>query len=153
MKPLILLFIVVFLFGGCTIKNNSYPKYTGYEINHKFEKLQEFNLDYEVENGGPIFDKKINIYKISKDKCVVVSKIDGDSGVYGTETILYFSNTKALEGYRINYSYSFLDGEDSLKLNKLDYEKNPKKENLKQLHKELNEYLNYMDEKTLKECS
>jgi hypothetical protein len=73
--------------------------------------------------------------------------------VYGTETILYFSNAKALEGYRINYSYSFLDGENSVKLNKLDYEKTLKKETLEQLDKELNEYLNYMDKKTLKECS
>ena len=153
MRSLVLLFMVAFLSGGCTAKNNSYSKYTGYEINYNFEKLQEFNLDYEVENGGPIFDKKINIYKIDKDKCVVVSKIDGDSGVYGTETILYFSNAKALEGYRINYSYSFLDGENSVKLNKLDYEKTLKKETLEQLDKELNEYLNYMDKKTLKECS
>lgn len=153
MKPIFLLVCIFFLSSSCTAKNYLYYKHTGYEINNKFKKLQGFNIDYEVENGGPIFNNEISIYKFSKAKCIIVSKIDGDSGVYGTETILYFSNAKILEGYRINYSYNFLDGEGSKKINRLNYEKNRKNENLDQLNKELNGYLKYINKKTLKECS
>mgnify|MGYP003616524392 FL=1 len=93
MKTFFILISLAFLSTGCLAKNDSYHKYVGNEINNKFKKLQEFTMEYEVENGGPVFDSDVSIYKVNKNQCVLVSKIDGDSGVYGTETILYFYNS------------------------------------------------------------
>ena len=75
-----ILISLAFLSTGCLAKNDSYHKYVGNEINNKFKKLQEFTMEYEVENGGPVFDSDVSIYKVNKNQCVLVSKIDGDSG-------------------------------------------------------------------------
>ncbi|MDR0235103.1 hypothetical protein [Acinetobacter sp.] len=110
-------------------------------------------MEYELENGGPVFDSDVSIYKINKKQCVLVSKIDGDSGVYGTETILYFYNSKVLYGYYVNYNYRFLNGEGSIKLNEVNYE-NPEIENsLIELEKEFSKYINDIAKNTLSECS
>ena len=31
-------------------------------------------MEYEVENGGPVFDSDVSIYKVNKNQCVLVSK-------------------------------------------------------------------------------
>ena len=153
MKTFFILISLAFLSTGCLAKNDSYHKYVGNEINNKFKKLQEFTMEYEVENGGPVFDSDVSIYKVNKNQCVLVSKIDGDSGVYGTETILYFYNSKVSYGYYVNYNYRFSNGEGSTKLNKVTYEK-PKMENsLVKLNKEFSKYIHNINKNTLSQCS
>lgn len=82
------LLTIIFIFSVCTVQAKNDIKYTGYEIGNRYKLLQSFIADYEVENGGPILDDKVSIYKTNNNKCVLVSKIDGDSGVYGTETVI-----------------------------------------------------------------
>lgn len=149
---LIIIFLSL-LSSSCTAKSNIYHKYTGYDISHKFKKLQNFTVEYEVENGGPVFDNEVSVYQINKNQCAIVSRIDGDSGVYGTETILYFYNAKVLKGYLINYNYTFLDGEGSDKADKVNYGKPEDKQTLAQLNKQLSIYINQMNKKTLSECN
>lgn len=147
------LFVIIFIFSVCTVQAKNDIKYTGYEIGNRYKLLQSFIADYEVENGGPILDGKVSIYKTNKNKCFLVSKIDGDSGVYGTETILYFYNSKVLYGYYVNYNYIFLNGEGSIKLNKVNYE-NPESENsLIELKKEFSRYISNISKNTLRKCS
>ncbi len=153
MKLFFLLIFFVLASSSCTAESNKNIKYTGDEISVKFKKIQEFSVDYEVDGGGPVFDKKIKIYKVdSQGKCAIVSKIDGDSGVYGTEAILYFSKSKVFDGYRLNYSYSFVDGENSKKRDKLNYLDPLVKIEKNELEKEFNNYRINFSKETLKEC-
>jgi hypothetical protein len=153
MRIFFILISITLLSTGCLVKNDFLHKYVSSEINSRFKKLQEFTMEYELENGGPVFDSDVSIYKINKKQCVLVSKIDGDSGVYGTETILYFYNSKVLYGYYVNYNYRFLNGEGSIKLNEVNYE-NPEIENsLIELEKEFSKYINDIAKNTLSECS
>lgn len=153
MKNVLALLFFIFIVGGCTTKITDSYKYTGYEIKNKFKILQSFTIDYEVENGGPVFDNEISIYKLDKKNCVIVSQIDGDSGVYGTETILYFFNSKFLTGYRENYSYTVLNNEGALKSKIPKYEKHMiNNKNFVELEKELQNYIKYINRRTLNQC-
>lgn len=153
MKQTLSWFFYLFLANACAAESNKNIKYTGDEIGVKFKKIQEFSVNYEVEGGGPVFDNKIKIYKFdSQGKCAIVSKIDGDSGVYGTEAILYFSKSKVFDGYRFNYSYSFVDGENSKKWDKLNYLDPLVKIEKNELEKEFNNYRINFSKETLKEC-
>ena len=62
MKNVLALLFFIFIVGGCTTKITDSYKYTGYEIKNKFKILQSFIIDYEIENGGPVFDNEISIY-------------------------------------------------------------------------------------------
>lgn len=152
MKIIILLFFISLLSSGCIAKTDNYQKYTGDDVKLKFNLIQDFTVDYEVENGGPVFENEVKVYKFDNSKCIIVSRIDGDSGVYGTEGILFFSKDKVLNGYRRNYSYSFLNGEGSTKLDKLNYNDSPESIEKNELNKSFMEYSNSFDNKTLKEC-
>lgn len=77
----------------------------------------------------------------------------GDSGVYGTETILYFYNSKVSYEYYVNYNIDFQMEKGSTKLNKVNYEK-PKMENsLVKLNKEFSKYIHNINKNTLSRCS
>lgn len=153
MKIFFILISITLLSTGCLVENDFLHEYVSSEIDSRFKKLQEFTMEYELEKGGPVFDSDVSIYKMNKKQCVLVSKIDGDSGVYGTETILYFYNSKVLYGYYVNYNYRFLNGEGSIKLNEVNYE-NPEIENsLIELEKEFSKYINDIGKNTLSECS
>ena len=69
------LVIITLLFSSCIAQAKIQNKYTGYEINHMFKSLQNFIVDYEVENGGPVLDNKVSIYRINKNHCVSLYRI------------------------------------------------------------------------------
>ena len=153
MKIIFILFFFLFVGNAYAVVNSKNFIYTGDEIYLKFKKIQEFTTDYEVEGGGPILDNEIRIYSIdSNGQCVIVSKIDGDSGVYGTEMILYFSKSKALYGYRCNYSYGFIDGESSKKIDELNYSEKKLIVGKAELEKYFHTYQDYFNNKTQKNC-
>ena len=153
MKHFFLLFFFLFIASACAVVNSKNFKYTGDEIDLKFKKIQEFTTEYEVEGGGPILDNEIRIYSIDNNsQCVIVSKIDGDSGVYGTEMILYFSKSKALYGYRRNYSYGFIDGEGSKRIDEINYSEQLLSIRKVELKNYFNTYRNYFNNKTKKIC-
>ena len=76
-------------------------------------------MDFEIENDGTIYEDKTSIYKISQKSCTIVSKIDNDSGVYGTERVIYFNNLKYQSGYVNTFSYIFLNNNENNKTNKI----------------------------------
>ncbi|MCL6239283.1 hypothetical protein [Acinetobacter amyesii] len=152
MKQIFFLFLCMFIASACTAVNNKKLEYTGDEIDVKFKKIQKYITNYEVEEGGPILDNVIKIYTIDRDQCVIVSKIEGDSGVYGTESILYFSKSKILYGYRYNYSYSFYNGEGSNKVDKLNYSNPLLPIDEIELKKIFNTFKVGFDQKTKNEC-
>ncbi|WP_445116376.1 hypothetical protein [Acinetobacter sp. WZC-1] len=153
MKFFLITISLSLLSSSCIAQANGKYKYTGYEIGYKFTVLQDFITDYEVENGGPVFYSDVSIYKASENQCIMVSRIDGDSGVYGTETILYFYNSKVSFGYYVNYNYIFSNSDDSIKLNKVNYEKPKIKRSLVELNREFGKYINKINQKTLNICS
>ncbi len=106
-----------------------------------------------MKKEGPFFINKFIIIKLKKKNCVIISQIDGDSGVYGTETILYFFNSKFLTGYRENYSYTVLNNEGTLKSKIPKYEKHMiNNKNLVELEKEFQNYIKYINRRTLNQC-
>ena len=148
------LFITTLLFCSCIAQAKIQSKYTGYEINNTFKFLQNFTTDYEVENGGPVLDNKVNIYKVNRNHCVIVSKVDGDSGGYGSEDILYFYNSNFLSGYSLSYSYTYLNRNGTKKSKKPSYmEVTDDNENTKILKTDFLKYLGKLNKKTFKECS
>ena len=149
-----LLFLITLLFSGCIAQAKIHSKYTGYEMRNTFKSLQNFITDYEVENGGPVLDNKVSIYKINKNHCVIVSKVDGDSGGYGSEDILYFYDSKFLSGYSLSYNYTYLNSKGTKKSNKPNYmEIIQDSENTKVLKNDFIKYLRKLNEKTLNQCS
>ena len=148
------LVIITLLFSSCIAQAKIQNKYTGYEINHMFKSLQNFIVDYEVENGGPVLDNKVSIYRINKNHCVIISKVDGDSGGYGSEDLLYFYNSKFLSGYSLSYSYTYLNSKGTKKSNKPSYmEIIDDSENTKVLRTDFKNYLKKMNKNTLSKCS
>lgn len=149
---LILLLFYLSLYG-CVSEKNIQQIYTGDFIEKKFKKIQYFDTDFEVENGGPILDNKIKIYKDNAEfKCILVSRIHGDSGVYGTEIIIYFSGFKTVNGYKINFNYNFVDGEGSPKTEGLNYLGPLVYLDKKEIDQYLNTYRSEFSKDTLKEC-
>ena len=95
----------------------------------------------------------MSIYKINKNNCVIVSKVDGDSGAYGSEDILYFYNAKFLSGYSLSYSYTYLNSSGTKKSNKPSYmEIIDDSENTKVLRTDFKNYLKKMNKNTLSKC-
>lgn len=147
------LFAIIFIFSVCNVQAKTDIKYTGYDIGNKYKLLQSFIADYEVENGGPILDGKVSIYKANKNKCVIVSRVDGDSGGYGSEDILYFNDSKFLSGYSLNYSYMFLNEEGTKKSKKPNYmEIIDDDNNLKILKEDFIKYFKLFNKVTLSKC-
>lgn len=154
MKTYSILILLSSLIGGCNAKSFENSQYTGYEINNNFKKLQEFNVDYEVENGGPILNNHVNVYKIDKNTCLVVANVDGDSGGYGTEDILYLYNLKFISGYSFEYTYTFLNNEGTVKSNRRNYSNIVEnKENTEFLREDFIKYYEKLNESTLRNCS
>ena len=147
------LFAIIFIFSVCNVQAKTDIKYTGYEIGNKYKLLQSFIADYEVENGGPILDSKVSIYKANKNKCVIVSRVDGDSGGYGSEDVLYFNDSKFLSGHSLNYSYMFLNEEGTKKSKKLNYmEIIDDNNNVKILKEDFIKYFKLFNKVTLSKC-
>jgi hypothetical protein len=150
------LIAINFIFSICTVEAKTDIKYTGYEIGNKYRLLQSFIADYEVENGGPILDNKVSIYKANKNKCVIISRVDGDSGDsggYGSEDILYFNDSKFLSGYSLNYSYMFLNEEGKKKSEKPNYmEVIADNDNLKILKRDFIKYFKLFNKIVLSKC-
>ncbi|MBJ8551728.1 MULTISPECIES: hypothetical protein [Acinetobacter] len=147
------LFAIIFVFSVCTVQAKIDIKYTGYEIGNRYKLLQSFITDYEVENGGPILDNKVSIYKANKNKCVIVSRVDGDSGGYGSEDVLYFDGSTFLSGYSLNYSYIFLNEEGTKKSKKPNYmEIIDDNNNLKILKEDFIKYFKLFNKVTLSKC-
>lgn len=147
------LFAIIFVFSVCTVQAKIDIKYTGYEIGNRYKLLQSFITDYEVENGGPILDNKVSIYKANKNKCVIVSRVDGDSGGYGSEDVLYFDGSMFLSGYSLNYSYIFLNEEGTKKSKKPNYmEIIDDNNNLKILKEDFIKYFKLFNKVTLSKC-
>lgn len=147
------LFAIIFVFSVCTVQAKIDIKYTGYEIGNRYKLLQSFITDYEVENGGPILDNKVSIYKANKNKCVIVSRVDGDSGGYGSEDVLYFDGSTFLSGYSLNYSYIFLNEEGTKKSKKPNYmETIDDNNNLKILKEDFIKYFKLFNKVTLSKC-
>ena len=154
MRKILALLLFILIANNCTAKTSDSYKYTGYEINKKFTKIQKLTLNYEVENGGPIYNDEISIYKTNKNLCAIVSKIDGDSGIYGTERILYFNNLKFRSGYIHIFGYVFLDNDETKKTNKTRYiELINDAETQKKLQNDFKNYLKKMNKNTLGQCS
>ncbi|MFW1800222.1 hypothetical protein ACG9YX_09330 [Acinetobacter nematophilus] len=147
------LIAITFIFSVCTVQAKTDIKYTGYEISNRYKMLQSFIADYEIENGGPILDNKVTIYKVNKNQCVIVSRVDGDSGGYGSEDILYFDGSKFLSGYSLNYSYIFLNEEGIEKSEKPNYmEIIDDNDNLKILKNDFIKYFRLFNKITLNKC-
>lgn len=147
------LFAIIFVFSVCTVQAKYDIKYTGYEIGNRYKLLQSFITDYEVENGGPILDNKVSIYKANKNKCVIVSRVDGDSGGYGSEDVLYFDGSTFLSGYSLNYSYIFLNEDGTKKSKKPNYmEIIDDNNNLKILKEDFIKYFKLFNKVTLSKC-
>ncbi|MDR6541293.1 hypothetical protein ABIC56_001514 [Acinetobacter bereziniae] len=147
------LFAIIFVFSVCTVQAKIDIKYTGYEIGNRYKLLQSFITDHEVENGGPILDNKVSIYKANKNKCVIVSRVDGDSGGYGSEDVLYFDGSTFLSGYSLNYSYIFLNEEGTKKSKKPNYmETIDDNNNLKILKEDFIKYFKLFNKVTLSKC-
>ncbi|WP_445116377.1 hypothetical protein [Acinetobacter sp. WZC-1] len=154
MNNIYILFFISLMVSSCFTMSINYEKYTGEEINKKFKKIQESTLDFEAENDGAIYEDNISIYKIDKKLCVIISKIDGDSGVYGTERILYFNNLKYRSGYLNTFAYVFLNNDESKRTNKTKYiERINDSEVQKELNKDFMNYRKFLKESTLKSCS
>ena len=147
------LFLITLLFSCCIAQAKFQSKYTGYDMSKTFKSLQNFTTDYEVENGGPVLDNKVGIYRINKNHCVIISKVDGDSGGYGSEDLLYFYNSKFLSGYSLSYSYTYLNSKGTKKSNKPSYmEIIDDSENTKVLRTDFKNYLKKMNKNTLSKC-
>lgn len=155
MNKFFLVFLISLFSSSCiseTILSNT-NQYTGQEIERKFEKMQNFVMEYEVENGGPVYDEYVKIYKIKKNECVIVSIINGDSGVFGNEYVSYFYKGKFKFGYIRTFSYVFLDNDETKRTNKIEYIdfiKNLETETT--LRHDFNRYLKKMSKKTLSNC-
>ncbi|MFW2173998.1 hypothetical protein ACG95N_10820 [Acinetobacter guillouiae] len=138
---------------SCIAQGNIQHQYTGYEINNNFKVIQNFITDYEVEDGGAVLDNKVSIYKLNENQCVIVAKVDGDSGGYGGEDILYFYDSNFLSGYSLNYSYTFLNNEGTKKLNKPNYmEVINNGENTISLRTDFIKYLKEFNKNTISKC-
>lgn len=147
------LFLIIFIFSVCNVQAKTDIKYTGYEIGNKYRLLQSFIADYEVENGGPILDNEVSIYKTNMNQCVIISRVDGDSSGYGSEDILYFNDSKFLSGYSLNYSYIFLNEEGTKKSKKPNYmEIIDDDNNLKILKEDFIKYFKLFNKVTLSKC-
>ncbi|RKG32956.1 hypothetical protein D7V21_10810 [Acinetobacter guerrae] len=150
---LFLSLISAYCYSKIIIKNDI-NQYTGQQIEKKFEKIQNFITEFEIENGGPVFEDIINIYKIDKSSCVIVSQIDGDSGMYGMERIIYFSNSKISKSYQLDYSYTFLNSEGTKKSSILNYKKpinNNRTRN--EINTDFKKYFIRLNTDTLNQCS
>lgn len=149
MKRVLAILFFTFITNGCVAKMATQHNYKGFELDKKFKKLQESNLTYEAddENGGGIYSDEVSIYKTSNNQCVLVSKINGDSGVYGTERILFFYNSKFKDGYMWSYSYT----PSNKKINYIELIKNKETQNA--LHIDFKNYIKKMNKDTLNKCS
>ena len=148
MKRILAVLLFTFIANGCVAKMAKPYNYTGFELDKKFKKLEESTLTYEAddENGGGIYSDEVKIYKSNNNQCVIISKINGDSGVYGTERILFFYNSKFKDGYMWVYSHV----SSNKKINYIELISN--KETQDALQKDLKIYLKKVNKNTLSKC-
>lgn len=152
-KVLILFTLLLATATGCSAKIFNSYQYTGEEFYKNFDSIQKSTLGYELDSGEIYLDD-VDFYKLNKNTCVIVSKIDGDSGVFGTERILYFYNSKFKDGYIRIFSYTFLDNDESKKIHKIKYiEIIDDLETRNVLREDFNNYLEKMNEAVFKKCS
>lgn len=153
MKKNRLVLFTLLMASVCLTHAASAPQYTGEEIKKKFKQVQVFNLSYQAEKTGSVINNRVGIYKINSQQCVLVSRLDAASHLSGTESVIYFYNSNFLAGDQAHYSYNILK-EGNKKSPHPNYKERISNESTQQkLRKDLNDYIKYLDKKSLIHCS
>ena len=101
------MFLLVILVG-CTSTNVASNNITGQDIKQRYNKLQNFIYSFEnEEQDGAITERNIDIYVINNQQCAIVGRTFGDSGLGGSETLIFFKNKNrdTQKGYRGFFIY------------------------------------------------
>lgn len=144
--------IGILLFGICLGINHAtmatqFEQFNGEQIAKKYQKLQSFMSELEVENGGPIYETQVNIYKTHHRQCIIVAITDQDAGGGGNEDIIYFKHHQFNSGYSRIFNYELLN--NATFSTKRDYQRYFYGAELKSNFKK---YLKLMSKKTLAQC-
>lgn len=140
------------LFGICLFINHAamatkFEQLNGEQIAQKYQKLQSLISELEIENGGPIYETKVTIYKTKHRQCIIVAITDQDAGGGGNEDIIYFKHHQFNSGYSRVFNYELLN--NTTFSSKRDYQRYFYGAALKSNFKK---YLKLMSKKTLAQC-
>ena len=149
------MFLLVILVG-CTSTNVASNNITGQDIKQQYNKLQNFIYSFEnEEQDGAITETNVDIYVINNQQCASVGRTFGDSGLGGSETLIFFKNKKIFSATLTPFSIVGLK-DDGIKITNpksVSYlESFPNNEVKTILEEDFLGYLKQMNKNTLSKC-
>lgn len=149
------MFLLVILVG-CTSTNVASNNITGQDIKQRYNKLQNFIYSFEnEEQDGAITETNVDIYVINNQQCAIVGRTFGDSGLGGSETLIFFKNKKILSATLTPFSIVGLkdDGVKITNPKSVSYlEPLPNNEVKTMLEEDFQGYLKQMNKNTFSKC-
>lgn len=150
------IFLLIILFG-CTSTDVASNNITGQDIKQRYNKLQSFIYSFEnEEQDGAITETSVDVYVINNQQCAIVGRTFGDSGVGGSETLIFFKNKKMLSASLTPFSIVGLK-DDAIKITKpksISYsEPFPNEEVKTMLEEDFKGYIKQINKNTLNNCS